>query len=381
MALKNPIRFAIVAGEDSGDLLGASLIQSLRARFPEAIFEGVGGERMLAQGLKGLFPLSRLAVMGLIEPLKHLPDLLYIRQSLKRYFLKKKPTVFIGIDAPDFNLSLEATLKKQQIKTVHLVSPSIWAWREKRIDKIKKAVDLMLVLFPFEAALYQQHAIRVHYIGHPLADTSLPLDKVTARKQLQLPLDQKVVALLPGSRAQELRHMAKTFVDTAHWLRAHYPFIHFVTAFANAKRAKQFSTYCQLPVQAASCAQQAMIAADAVLVASGTAALEAMLVKRPTVVAYKTSPLTYAIAKKMVKVPYIALPNLLADQEIMPEYIQSQAKPALMGKALLDYLSCPQKIAPTLDLFDKITQSLKCNAAQKASLAIADLTKDISCPV
>lgn len=366
----------IVAGEESGDILGADLILSLKQRFPQATFEGVGGKRMQQAGFKSLYPLDRLAVMGLIEPLKRLPEILGIRKALRNHFIQSKPDIFIGIDAPDFNLSLEQSLKAKGIKTAHYVSPTVWAWRKRRIHKIKKAVDLMLTLFPFETKIYEEHAIPVCCVGHSLAD-QIPFhsDKSIARAELALPFTGKIVALLPGSRAQELKYLAKEFIQTAKWLAKQDSTIQFITVAPNELREQQFRAYqAELngpPIRIfRGNATTVMAAADAILCASGTATLQAMLVKRPTVIAYKMSPLVFSIAKRIIKVPYIGLPNLLAEKCVMPEFIQSDVQPGKMGERLLQYL---QQTDQDYADFEHIHQLLKKNAGETSAQAIAQL--------
>ncbi len=374
-----PLRFAIVAGEASGDILGADLIVALKRRFPDACFEGMGGPRMNKEGFHSIYPLDEIAVMGYIEPLKRLRRILSIRKHLKDYFIKNKPVVFIGIDAPDFNLSLEQSLKAQGIKTVHYVSPQIWAWRKGKIVKIKKAVDLMLSLFPFENKIYQEHQIPIVCVGHPLAD-KIPLesDKQAARQQLQLSPDAKIVALLPGSRVQELKYCAKEFILTAQWLKTRMPNVVF-TAACLPSRLEQFKQILSKvdnapPIQIfLNESTKVMTAADCVLLVSGTASLEAMLIKRPTVVAYKMSPITFQIAKRLIQVPTIALPNLLAGKKIMPEFIQADAVAEKMGKQLLAYLEHPELEIDLASTFSEIHQSLRKNAGETAAKAIVSL--------
>lgn len=362
----------MVAGEASGDILGADLIQALKRRYPEATFVGIGGKRMIEQGFQSLFALESLSVMGFIEPLKRLPQLLSIYFQLKRYFLQHKPIVFIGIDAPDFNLRLERALKQGGLKTVHYVSPTVWAWRKNRIHKIKKAIDLMLTVFPFETPIYQQHAVKAIFVGHPLAD-EIPFisDKIEARRALGLPLGKKIVALLPGSRAQELRFMLKPFLDTADWIRTRLPDTLFISACPNDKRMAEFKSYkTSVPVQCYMGQAQSVIAAsDCVLIKSGTGTLETMLVKRPAVIAYVTSFLTYEIVKRIITVPFIGLPNLLANKKIMPEFIQKEAVPEKMGAVLLEYLQSP----PATIEFEEIHRALKQDAGETAAKAIEEL--------
>jgi lipid-A-disaccharide synthase len=320
--------------------------------------------------------------MGFIEPLKRLPELLKIRSTLKKYFIKNKPTVFIGIDAPDFNLSLEHSLKNNGITTVHYVSPTVWAWRKGRIHKIKKAIDHMLCLFPFETQIYQSHAVPITCVGHPLAD-SIPLhsDQSVARTELNLPLNSKIIALLPGSRTQELNYLAKEFIETARWLKARDPELRFIAASANGSTYEQFKGYLahykdvKVDIFQGN-ARTVMAASDAILTVSGTASLEAMLVKRPTVVAYKMSALGFAIAKRLIRIPYIALPNLLAGKLLMKEFVQSAVNPAAMGQVILEYLQSPLLTKESAATFLSLHHSLKKNAGQTAASAIQDLIKE-----
>ncbi len=382
MDVKGKFVFGLVAGEESGDILGADLIEALKQLYPEASFVGIGGNRMIKAGMNSLFPMERLSVMGFIEPLKRLPELLKIRRFLKNYFIQNKPTVFIGIDAPDFNLSLEQSLKSHGVRTVHYVSPTVWAWRSGRIHKIKKAVHRMLCLFPFESKIYHEHNIPITCVGHPLAD-AIPLDssQVEARKSLGLSLDKKIVALLPGSRAQELKYLATDFIETARWLKAQDPNIEFISPSANERTDKQFKDYLALYNDVeVNCfmgnARTVMAAADVILTVSGTASLEAMLVKRPTIVAYKMSALGFAVAKRIIHIPYIALPNLLAGKLLMKEFIQSAVDPQAMGEAILAYLHSPDLSLQDSKIFHELHGSLRKNAGQTAASAIKDVIKE-----
>lgn len=377
-----PLRIGIIAGESSGDILGADLMHYLKLAYPNAVFEGIGGSRMIAEGCRSFFPLERLSVMGFIEPLKRLPELLKIRQTLIRHFLRHPPDVFIGIDSPDFNLGIEKKLKESGIKTVHYVSPTVWAWRQGRIHQIKKSVDLMLTLFPFETPIYDQHAIPVVTVGHPLAD-QIPLetDKMAARKALALPETDRIVALLPGSRQQELKYIAPTFCETAVLLQKAHPEIRFITAFPTQERLDQFEAIRQsitdLPIKAyLGQSRTVMGAADAILISSGTGCLEAMLVKRPTVVAYKMSPFTFWLGKKLIKVPYIALPNLLANQAIMPEFIQDDATPSQLARTLLTFLDFAYDTQQLCEPFLTQHHLLKKNAGLTGAAAINKLLGD-----
>lgn len=379
---KKSIRIGIIAGEASGDLLGASLIQELKQYYPNALFEGVGGPKMIAQGFHSFYAMDRLSVMGFIEPLKRLFEILSMRKRLVQHFVQSQPQVFIGIDSPDFNLSIEYQLRQKGIKTVHYVSPTVWAWRQKRIKKIKKAVDLMLSLFPFENKIYQDNQIENCCVGHPLAN-AIPLssDKMLARQALKLPTTNKIVAILPGSREQELNYLAKSFIETAQWLLQRDPSIQVITACPTELIKKQLEAILeQMNFSAIKIflgqSTQVMAASDAILVASGTASLEAMLVKRPTVIAYKMSPLTFEIAKRIVKVPYIGLPNLLAGRRMIPEFIQSQVIPSQMGQTLLDYLSDPNLETELKSQFEKIHLSLKTFDHNNPGKKIAQLIKE-----
>lgn len=378
------MRFVLVATEDSGDILGASIIETLKKAYPHARFDGIGGQRMQAQGFHSLFPMERLSVMGFIEPLKRLPEILNIRSQLIKHVLQVRPAAFIGIDGPDFNLALEKKFKRAGIKTVHAVSPTIWAWRKGRLKTIKKAVDLMLALFPFEIPLYRKNAIKVSLIGHPMAD-KIPLesDKIAKRAALGLPKTQKIVALLPGSRAQELRYLLPPFLETATWLLQKDENMLFVSACANPTREKQFKAILAEspnapPIQLLASAIDAMTVADVVLVASGTASLESMLVKRPTVVAYKTSSFNFQLATFLIHAPFIALPNLLARKKVMPEYIQHQVTPEILGGAIYDYFAYPEIFKPSLVEFTKIHNMLRKNTGESAANAIIDLIKETS---
>lgn len=375
-----PLRIGIVAGEASGDLLGAGLIASLKQYFPGSTFEGIAGPAMIEQGAESLFPMDRLSVMGIVEVLGRYWELLGIRRQLVEHFRQDPPDVFIGIDAPDFNLGLEQQLRSAGIKTVHYVSPSVWAWRQKRVKKIGASTDLMLTLFPFEARFYEEHHVPVSYVGHPLAD-QIPLetDKLEARQSLSLPENSEILALLPGSRSNELQYLAEPFIETVRWLRQHKPELEVVIPLANQNRRQQFeqtlSTIKAAPAMRLvdGRSREVMAAADVVLLASGTAALEAMLLKKPMVAAYRLSPLTYWIAKQMVKVENVTLPNLLAGETLVPEFIQHEATPENMGRAVLDYLTNPDSVKHILERFTEIHHTLRQDASRKAAVAISKL--------
>lgn len=369
------LRVALVAGEASGDILGAGLMQALKARHPQIEFIGVGGPLMQAEGLSSSFPMERLAVMGLVEVLGRLPELLARRRRLLKTLVDAKPDLFIGIDAPDFNLGLELKLRRAGIKTVHYVSPSVWAWRQKRVLKIRDACDLMLTLFPFEAQFYDAHQVPVRFVGHPLAD-AIPLqaDRAAARAALDLPQDSTVVALLPGSRGGEVARLGALFLDAAVRLRTLRPGIRFVLPCASPERRVQLEQMLvgrDLPLSLLDGrSHDALAACDAVLIASGTATLEALLYKRPMVVAYKVAPLTYRILKRLVSSAYISLPNLLAERLLVPELIQDAATPEALAQALAPLLDDGEV---QTEGFDVIHRALRRDASAQAAEAVLAL--------
>ena len=374
--LLQPLKVALVAGEASGDILGAGLMQAIRNYCPQVEFIGVGGPLMEAQGLQSYFPMERLAIMGLVEVLGRLPELLSRRKRLIATLKQQQPDVFIGIDAPDFNLTIELQLREAGIKTVHYVSPSVWAWRQKRVLKIRQGCDLMLTLLPFEAQFYQEHQVPVLFVGHPLADSvAMHNDQLPAREQLGLPTDAQVVALLPGSRGGEVAKLGPLFVDTARYLLAEKPQLRFIIPAANQARREQLAAILaeapNLPIDILDGqSQTALQACDAVLIASGTATLEAMLFKKPMVVAYKLAPLSHWLLKKMVKSPYISLPNLLAAEMLVPEFIQDAATPEALGEAVLIQLRDGSK---QTERFAELHQSLRCDASQRAAQGVLQL--------
>lgn len=371
------LRVALVAGEASGDILGAGLMQALKACHPQVEFIGVGGPLMQAEGLQSYFPMERLAVMGLVEVLGRLPELLSRRRRLIKTLIAAKPDVFVGIDAPDFNLDLELQLRRAGIKTVHYVSPSVWAWRQKRVLKIRQACDLMLCLFPFEAQFYDAHEVPVRFVGHPLAD-AIPVqaDRAAARVALDLPLDGPVVALMPGSRGGEVARLGSLFLDAAVRLRALRPGIRFVLPCASPERRVQLEQLLvgrDLPLSLLDGrSHEALAACDAVLIASGTATLEALLYKRPMVVAYRVAPLTYRILKRLVKSPYISLPNLLAERLLVPELIQEAATPEALAQLLAPLLEGGEV---QTEGFDVIHRALRRDASAQAAEALLKLTE------
>jgi lipid-A-disaccharide synthase len=317
----------IVAGEASGDLLGSHLIRALKKRRPDLEFVGIAGPKMMAEGAKTLFPMERLSVRGFVEVIQHLPGLLSLRNELAQHFIQNPPDLFVGIDAPDFNFALERRLKRQGIKTIHYVSPSIWAWRKGRIKKIKASVSHMLALFPFEPAIYEAENIPVSYVGHPLADI-LPMesDIKKAREYLKLYGDDKVIAMLPGSRQSEVRQLAKLYVQAAKLMLAKRQDLRFLIPLVTKETREIFQQAIyeenaeDLPLQILfGHAHLAMQAADAVIVASGTATLEAALIKRPMVITYRMPRLSWIVLKRMNYLPYVGLPNILANRFVVPE--------------------------------------------------------------
>ena len=384
MSIK-PLRFGIVAGEASGDILGAGLIAAIKQQFPDSVFEGIAGPAMIEQGVKSLFPMDRLSVMGIFEVLGRYGELIGIRRKLANYFKQNPPDVFIGIDAPDFNLGLEYKLKQVGIRTVHYVSPSVWAWRQSRVKKIALSTDLMLTLFPFEASFYEEHNVPVRFVGHPLADTiPLEIDKKSARRSLSLSMTDEVLALLPGSRSNELHYLAEPFIEAVRWLYDKKTDLKVVVPLANKDRHQQFETALKKIPEAPELilvdgkSREVMAAADVVLLASGTAALEAMLLKRPMVVAYKLSPLTYFIVKHLVKIKNVSLPNLLAGETLVPELIQHEATPINLGKAVLQYFHNKKSTNTIHQRFYEIHKSLQQNASHKAANAILNLIENNS---
>lgn len=374
------IRIAMVAGEASGDLLASHLIAALKARLPGARFFGIGGPKMAAQGFDAWWPLEKLAVFGYVEALKHYREIAGIRRQLKKQLLANPPDVFIGVDAPDFNLGLEAELKRRGITTIHYVSPSIWAWRGGRIKKIQRAVSKVLALFPMEPPLYKKEGIPVAYVGHPLAD-AIPLetDKLAVREKLGLPADGPIFALLPGSRQSELEHMADTFVQTAKLVREHLPKAQFVVPLVTRETRLLFegAIYRQeatdIPFRLLfGHAQDALGAADVSLVASGTATLEAALIKRPLVITYKMAKGSYWLMKRMGYQPYVGLPNVLAGRFVVPEILQDAATAEHLADALIKLYEDKDGAAELAEVFTDIHLQLKQNTAEKAAAAVIE---------
>ncbi len=374
------VTIAIIAGEASGDILGAGLIRSLRKRYPKARFVGIGGDEMIAEGFHSLVPMERLSVMGLVEVLGRIRELFSIRARLLEYFFTTPPDVVIGIDSPDFTLAIERRCREAGIPSVHYVSPSVWAWRQKRIFKIAKSVDLMLTLFPFEARFYEEHNVPVAFVGHPLADR-IPMqpDTGAARKALGLNPDQPVLAVLPGSRGGEVERLGTLFLEASRWLQERRPDIQLVIPCVNRDREKQVEGLVEalevkLPVTLVrGRSREVMAASDVVLLASGTATLEAMLLKRPMVVGYRLSNLSYKLLSRLVKVPWVALPNLLAQQGLVPELLQDDATPEALGAAVLERMENTEEREQLQQAFSELHESLRQNADERAATAISEL--------
>ncbi|PCM43429.1 lipid-A-disaccharide synthase [Marinobacter sp. ANT_B65] len=374
------VTFGIIAGEASGDILGAGLIRSLRHRYPNARFVGIGGDEMIAEGFHSLVPMERLSVMGLVEVLGRIREIFRIRSRLLSYFFTTPPDVVIGIDAPDFTLAIERRCREAGIPSVHYVSPSVWAWRQKRIFKIAKSVDLMLTLLPFEARFYEEHQVPVAFVGHPLADR-IPVIPETGKARQELGLDENVplLALLPGSRAGEVERLGTLFLEAARWIQSRRPDVQLVIPCVNREREQQvrdlieaLAVKLQVTIVRGR-SREVMAASDVVLLASGTATLEAMLLKKPMVVGYRLSNLSYALVSRLVKVPYVSLPNLLARQPLVPELLQDDATPESLGAAVLERMENQQERDRLVEAFSELHYTLKQDADEKAAQAISSL--------
>lgn len=377
--MQRPLRIAMVAGEMSGDLLGAGFIKELKQHVPRIEFMGIGGPQMIQQGFNSCVDMSRLSVMGIGAVLWRYAELWRLRSKLIKEWLANPPDVFIGIDAPAFNLGLETRLKAHGIKTVHMVSPKIWAWRQKRVFTVKKAVDLMLTLFPFEEAFYRQYEVPVKFIGHPLADLiAMKHHLHDAKKEAQYNPEDKIITVLPGSRACELKYLAPLFLDVMKAITQHIPEALFIVPTATPALEQLFNYHLKKKnynlniTIATGQARQAMSVADVILTKAGTATLEAMLLKRPMVVAFKWGALTHAIINPQIKVSYMALPNLLVNRPLVPEFFQKQAQVNEIAKAVINLLNNYHSEALTSE-FSAIHSTLRQNSNQKAVMAVLNL--------
>jgi lipid-A-disaccharide synthase len=373
----HPLNIAIVAGEASGDALGAGLIHAIREREPHALFEGIGGPRMSDAGCFSLYPMERLSVMGFTDVARRLPALLGMRRDLRGHFIQTPPDIFIGIDAPDFNLGLERSLRRAGIRTLHYVSPSVWAWRRYRVRRIAQSCDCLLTLFPFEEECYRELPLEIRCVGHPLADELADdVSAATARHHLGLPQEVPLVALLPGSRRDEVRRHAGPFIRTAHWCWKLMPEMRFVVPLANRECRLEFEKEMRrqpepLPLTLLNGRSlEAMAAADAVLLACGTAALECLLLKRPMVVAYRMSPLSYRIAKLLASTRYYSLPNLLAGRPLVREILQHGLTAEKLGAEIMRLVNNPRLVDELGSVFAAIHTGLRRNANRAAADAV-----------
>jgi len=373
------LRIGLIAGEASGDQLGAGLIMAIRQRCPEAEFYGVGGPGMTAAGCHAWYDAEQLSVIGLSEIVRHLPELIGIRRDLRRRFLHRRPDVVVGIDSPDFNLALERRLRRQGIKTVHYVSPSVWAWRAGRVRTVRRSVDRVLCLLPFEPETYRSSGVDAVFVGHPLADRIEPVaDKRPVREALGLAADATVVAVLPGSRGSELAHLGADFAAAIGWLAKRRPDLVFVAPMASPTLRDSFDGLLRAHAPAATTrltdgqSQSVMAAADVILMASGTATLEACLIGRPMVVAYRVAPLTRWILQDlgMLKIDRFALPNLLSERQLVPEILQDDISPEALGSAVLGWLDDADRRSRLMQDFRGIRDLLRQGADQRAAEAV-----------
>jgi len=384
---------ALIAGEDSGDQLGAELLAALRRRYPDARFVGIGGSRMQREGFQSWYDIHELSVMGFAEVVRHLPRLLRLRKALVQRLLEARPDVVVGIDAPDFNLGVERRLKEAGVRTVHYVSPSVWAWREKRAEKIGLSADRVLCLFPMEPPIYARHGVDARFVGHPLADRfALVSDRVGARDVLQLPQDAPVLAVLPGSRPSEIERLGAIFIDAARRIGAAVPGLRIVIPAANPQVHTRLKAMLSkgprdegAPLLLDGHAHEAMLAADVVLLASGTATLEAMLAKRPMVVGYRVSPWSYRIARafNMLKTDVYALPNILAracglgEEKLVPELMQDDCTAANLAEATLALLADSERRGKVVAAFEQLHRALRGaeagGAGERAAAGVAEL--------
>ncbi|WP_052118526.1 lipid-A-disaccharide synthase [Erwinia oleae] len=374
------LTIALVAGETSGDILGAGLIRALREKHPDTRFVGVAGPLMQAEGCEVWYEMEELAVMGIVEVVGRLRRLLAIRSDLTRRFSELKPDVFVGIDAPDFNITLEGRLKQRGIRTIHYVSPSVWAWRQKRVFKIGRATDMVLAFLPFEKAFYDRFNVPCRFIGHTMAD-AMPIepDKKAARRELGIAEEKRCLALLPGSRSAEVEMLSGDFLKTAMLLRQRWPDLEIVVPLVNPRRREQFE---KIKAEVApdlavhlldGKGRAAMIASDAALLASGTAALECMLAKCPMVVGYRMKPFTFWLAKRLVKTDYVSLPNLLAGRELVKELLQNECRPALLAAALEPLMAEGETRRQLLATFTELHHQIRWNADEQAATAVLEL--------
>lgn len=376
------LTIGLVAGETSGDILGAALIRALKQQVHHVRFVGVAGPLMQVEGCEAWYEMEELAVMGIVEVLGRLPRLLQIRIDLTKRFAKLRPDVFVGIDAPDFNITLERKLKQTGIKTIHYVSPSVWAWRKNRVFKIGEATNLVLALLPFEKQFYDRYDIPCRFIGHTMADI-IPLqpDKQAARAQLNITHDAKCLAILPGSRRSEVEMLSADFLHAALILTKDFPQLQILVPIVNQQRWQQFEAIYReiLPTLTLKFldgqARLAMMAADITLLASGTASLECMLAKCPMVVGYRMKPVTYWLAKHLIKIPFISLPNLLAGEKLVPEFIQQDCQPVLLAASLKSLLNNKKKVEQLKKTFLQLHKSIRCHTNQQAAEAILELSK------
>ena len=384
VSIDRPLKIAIIAGEHSGDILGADLITALKAIHPDATFYGIGGPRMQALGFNAQFDMEELAVMGIVEVLGRLPRLLHVKREIVAALLSDRPDVFVGIDAPDFNLPVELELKKAGIKTVHYVSPSVWAWRHKRIFKIAAATNMVLSLLPFEKAFYDKYQVPCTFVGHTMADTMpLDVDKISAKAELGLDPAKPVMAIMPGSRSNEIKLLAPDFLSAAKLLQQQFPHIQLVCNMVTEAKAAQFNAIKQqlaaeLEIKVyIGQARQVLLASDATFITSGTATLEAMLAKCLMVVAYRANWLTYQIGRRLVKLAHFSLPNLLAGRGMVTELLQHQVTPQALVDAMIPLLSSERDAL--LAEYKTIHQAIKCDASVKAAQAILQvIDNDVS---
>ncbi len=378
--MSKPIRIGMVAGEPSGDVLAAGMVAELKRQYPDAVIEGIGGPNMINAGFHSLFDMETLSVMGLVEVLSHLPAILKVKKQLLAHFEQNPPDIFVGIDAPDFNLRVEKALKARGIKTMHYVSPTVWAWREKRIHKIAKAANRVLGLFPFEQQVYDKYNVPYTFVGHTMADAiAIVPDQRASRDALGVDANAPVLAVLPGSRRGEVDTLLPVFLETIEAIHAKRSDIQFLIPAANEHRLAQIKAILleadnaeeRLPIQVTQgTSRDAMIASDVILLASGTATLEAMLCKRPMVAAYKLAPLTYKIMQRLYKAPFFTLPNLLADEAIIPELLQEEVNAENMSNQLLNFFESDN--SALISRFTDLHHTLKCNADKTAAKAVVE---------